>query len=155
MKKMKNNKFSFKNMFLIALLPSLLLLNACTKHFEEYNTDTNGITNDELKVDFNSIGAFYPSIENAFTGYNIIPMDVGEYLTGGTFAGYFMVTLPGANNTNYSLISGWSGYGMFQVGYNAVMSPINEIKRRGAETSAPDFWAIALILKVSGMQKVT
>ena len=155
MNDMKNIKFSFKNLTLIALLPLLLAINSCTKDFKAYNTDSNGITNAELKVDFNNIGGYFPSIENAFTANNMIPMDVGEYLTGGTFGGYFMVTLPGNNYTNYDLITGWSGYGMFQVGYNAVMAPISEIQRGGAETSAPDFWAVALILKVASMEKVT
>lgn len=133
----------------------LLIVTGCTKDFESYNTDTNGISDEQLNVDFNSIGAFFPSIQNAYTTNNMIPMDIGEYLTGGTFAGYFMFPNPGPNNTNYSMLEGWAGYGMFGVGYNAVMSPVNEIKRRGAETSAPDFWAIAQILKVFGMHKIT
>jgi hypothetical protein len=152
---MKNSKNIHRYIYAFILFFLLLVLDACTKNFEDYNTDSNGITDKQLEADFNNIGAFFPNIQNAFTANNMIPMDVGEFLNGGTFAGYFMVTLPGANNTNYDLIDGWAGYGMFDVGYNSVMSPINEIKRRGAETSAPDFWAIALILKVYGMHKVT
>jgi len=130
-----------------------LVLNACTKDFESYNTDSNGISDEQLEADFNSIGALYPSIQQAYS--NTLPMDVGEFLTGGTFAGYFMVTLPGSNYTNYDLIDGWGSFGLFDLGYNSIMSPINDLKRRGAETSAPDFWAVALILKVYGMHKVT
>ncbi len=152
---MKNIIYSFRSIMITVLLPLLLTISACTKNFETYNTNPNGITDEQLKVDFNNIGAFYPSIQKAFTVNNMIPMDVGEFLTGGTFGGYFMVTLPGANYTNYSLIAGWAGYGMFDVGYNSIMSPVNEIKRRGTETLAPDYWAIALILKVAGMQRVT
>lgn len=136
-------------------IAALIILSGCAKDFETYNTDTNGISDEELKVDFNNIGAFFPGIQNAFTINNMIPMDIGEFLTGGTFAGYFMFPNPGPNNTNYSILDGWAGYGMFGVGYNAIMSPVNEIKRRGAEASAPDFWAIALVLKVYGMHKVT
>lgn len=152
---MKNsiNRYRYIQVFTLFFLA--LALEACTKNFEDYNTDSNGISDKQLDADFNNIGAFFPNIQNAFTINNMIPMDIGEFLTGGTFAGYFMVTLPGANNTNYDLIDGWAGYGMFDVGYNSVMSPINEIKGRGTETSAPDFWAIALIMKVYGMHKVT
>jgi hypothetical protein len=35
------------------------------------------------------------------------------------------------------------------------MAPITEIKRRGAQSAAPDFWAVALILKVEAMHRVT
>ena len=152
---MKNYKYTFINIKACTLVALLLMMNACTKDFESFNTDTNSISDEQLKVDFNNIGAFFPSIQNAFTTNNMIPMDIGEFLTGGAFAGYFMFPNPGANNTNYSMLEGWAGYGMFGVGYNAIMSPVNEIKRRGAEASAPDFWAVALILKVYGMHKVT
>ncbi len=149
-------KLQYKLYHTILLMFAIsVFISSCTKDFESYNTDTNGISDEQLEVDFNNIGAFFPSIQNAFTINNMIPMDIGEYLTGGTFAGYFMFPNPGPNNTNYSMLEGWAGYGMFGVGYNAVMSPVNEIKRRGAETSAPDFWAIAQILKVYGMHKVT
>ncbi|MGN6493710.1 MAG: SusD/RagB family nutrient-binding outer membrane lipoprotein [Agriterribacter sp.] len=148
-------KLQYLRHYFISCAVASALLSGCTKNFESYNTDTNGVSDEQLMVDFNNIGAFFPSIENAFTANNMIPMDIGEFLTGGTFGGYFMFPNPGPNNTNYSMLEGWAGYGMFGVGYNAVMSPVNEIKRRGAETTAPDFWAIAQILKVYGMHKVT
>ncbi|HRP55466.1 RagB/SusD family nutrient uptake outer membrane protein [Agriterribacter sp.] len=137
---------------------TVLLFGACTKNFESYNKDPNGITDEQLQADFNSIGAFFPDIQNSVypsNGANTISADVVEIISCGSWGGYFMVTLPGVWNPNYFLFAGWEPYSFFGVGYNSIMSPINEIKRRGAETLAPDFWAVAQILRVAGMHKVT
>lgn len=155
---MKNIKFSFTGIVLMALLPSILAINACTKNFEAYNTDPNGITDDQLKVDFNNIGAFYPSIENAVTATGttqMINIELGDFMTGGAFGGYFQRCAPNLAINDYVFFGPFLQYGMFDLVYNSIMSPINEIKYRGAQTSAPDFWAVALILRVEGMQKVT
>lgn len=155
MNSMNNIKFSFKSLTPAAFLPLLLVINSCTKNFEAYNKDSNGITDADLQADFNNIGGFFPGIENAFVNYDYTSMQIGEYLTGGAFGGYFMFVNPNNNYTNYNLIAGWSSYGLFGVGYNAVMAQIGEIQRRGAAVSAREFWAVALILKVASMQKVT
>lgn len=154
---MKHIHFSIKRKALLALTPFLLLINGCTKNFPEYNSDTNGITDEQLKPDFNSIGAFFPALQNGIYPSNNgdgIAVDIA-FLSQGAWAGYTMGTFPGARNMNYSLFAGWEPFSMFSVGYNSVMSPVNEIKRKGAETEAPDFWAVALILKVAAMHGVT
>ncbi|MCO5241100.1 MAG: SusD/RagB family nutrient-binding outer membrane lipoprotein [Chitinophagaceae bacterium] len=136
----------------------LLLSSACTKNFESYNTDSIGITDAQLESDFNSIGAFFPNVQNSIypsNNSNLVAADVVEIISCGGWGGYFMITLPGVWNPNYFFFAGWESYSLFGVGYNSIMSPINEIKRRGAETLAPDFWAVAQILKVTGMHKVT
>lgn len=141
--------------FVTSVVVVSLVLSGCTKKFEEYNKDTNGITDEQLNADFNSLGAFFPAIQYAVHPHDVLPADVGEFLSGGSWAGYLMVSLPGTFNPNYHLFAGWESWGLFGVGYNQLLSPINEVKRRGAETLAPDFWAVAQILKVAGMHKVT
>jgi len=148
---MKNIKIFLKNSALIAILPLLLVINACTKNFEKYNTDPNGISEEQLQTDFNSIGAFFAAMQNPFS--SAIPLEVGDLGQGGTWAGYFMNIYPGADPVNYYLYGGT--YSLFNEGYNNIMSPVNEVKRRGAVETAPDFWAVALTLKVAAMQKVT
>jgi hypothetical protein len=150
---MKNIKFSFKNSILIALLP-LLAISACTKNFEKYNTDSNGITNAQLNIDFNSLGAFFPGIQNSFASDGTV-IDKGDLQSGGSFAGYFNTANAGTTRVCNYYLSQVEPYGIFNLGFNTIMSPVNEVRRRGARTSAPDFWAIALILKVAGMQKIT
>ncbi len=150
---MRNSYRSLQCLLLVTFF--FLVLTGCTKKFEDFNRDTNGITDDQLNADFNSIGAFFPAIQYAVHPHDVLPSDVGEFLSGGSWAGYLMVSLPGTFNPNYHLFAGWESWGLFGVGYNQLLSPINEVKRRDAETLAPDFWAVALILKVAGMHKVT
>lgn len=155
---MKKNKFSEKIIF-TALIISLFLISACTKDFEKFNSDPNGVTDDQLKPDNNSIGSFYPGIQYAI-GHNN-PSGAGvlaggfEYLVQGAYSGFVMCPLPGSLNFNYNLVVGWEPYSIFNFGYNAVMSQVNNIKRVGGTSIDPDFWAIAKILQVAYMDKVT
>ncbi|MBE9601892.1 RagB/SusD family nutrient uptake outer membrane protein [Pedobacter sp. MC2016-24] len=134
-------------------------LVSCTKNFEMYNTNPVAISDKELNVDFNDIGGFFPQVQKniyANDPASIVNMQLAQNLTGDQFSGYLALPQMGAsNNTTYNLLDAWGSFGYFNFGFNNVMGPINEIKRRGAETSSPDFWAIALILKVEGMHRVT
>ncbi|RYE18533.1 MAG: SusD/RagB family nutrient-binding outer membrane lipoprotein, partial [Sphingobacteriales bacterium] len=126
-------------------------ISSCTKNFEKYNTNPSGITDEELAVDFKSIGAFFASMQNPYS--SAIPLEVGDLGMGGTWGGYFMNIYPGPESVNYFLFGGQ--YSLFNEGYGNIMAPVNEIKRRGARESAPDFWAVALTLKAHNMQRVT
>ncbi|TAN21705.1 MAG: SusD/RagB family nutrient-binding outer membrane lipoprotein [Chitinophagaceae bacterium] len=138
---------------------AVLFLGSCTKDFESINTDSNGITNKELQVDFNNIGQFFPAIQQAFKVsdiHSLVSMDVGYYLGAGTYGGYFMKSYGGGQGPDtYTFTSGVLNEIMFNDGYNNLMAPINNVALRGARVSAPTFWAIALILQVAGMQKIT
>jgi hypothetical protein len=151
--KMKNIKISFRNIILAAILP-LVVISGCTKNFEKYNTNTNGITDAQLSIDFNSLGAFYPSIQNAWASDGTI-IDKGELQSPGSFSGYFNTANAGAVRVCNYFLPQVEPYGVYNLGFNSVMSPVNEVRRRGARTTAPDFWAVALILKVASMQKIT
>ncbi len=141
------------NTIKIGILLSILF-TSCTKKFEDYNRNTTGVTNEQLQADFNEIGAFFPSMAQSIQHMNHIAADI-EYLTAGSFVGYTMGGFGGTDYRTYFPNPSWDGYSKFDVGYNFTLSPISEIKRRGAEQKAPDFWAIALIIKVAGMHLVT
>ncbi|MGN7822613.1 RagB/SusD family nutrient uptake outer membrane protein [Chitinophaga sp. 22536] len=156
-------KFSFKlykPVAVIALAAGLLGLNACTKNFEEYNTDNTGLTEDALKPDFNYIGGFFPQIQSSiYFNFNNTNGDfqLQQNLMGDVYSGYLMPPnnfRGNINNMTYSLVDGWNA-SAFNLAYNNVMAPIYEVKRRGAAQTAPEFWAIALILKVEAMHRVT
>lgn len=148
---MKKNNFCFKSSIVIGLLSLLLGISACTKNFEKYNTNPSGITDEQLQVDFNSIGAFFAGMQNPYA--SAIPLEVGDLGMGGTWGGFFMMPWDIPESVNYYLYGGT--YSLFNEGYNNIMAPVAEIKRRGARESAPDFWAVALTLKVAAMQRVT
>lgn len=160
MKRIKtlNNKSTglaaFSKWFLVA--SCFILLAGCTKNFENMNTSNVGITPDELKADFNFIGQYYPSIQQHIFG------EEGDYqlcqnLNSDCYAGYYMSPDPfrgNINNQSYSLVDGWNSdvYGM---AYGSVMSPIIVNIKPAAQTAYPHYWAIALILEVQAMSRVT
>ena len=159
---MKNYNFSIKALVVTAIsFCSLLFNNGCTEQFEKFNTDSNGITDEQLKADFNTIGAFFPEIQYSVllnspspSFVNLVAPDI-EMLSSGSWSGYFMGSFQGSRNYNYFLFQAWEQFSLFGTAYNSVMSPVNEVKRRGAETLAPDFWSVALILRVATLHRVT
>ncbi|RAJ77458.1 SusD/RagB-like outer membrane lipoprotein [Chitinophaga dinghuensis] len=136
-------------------------MSACTKNFEKFNTDNTGINGDQLGPDFNGLGLYLKSAEMAI--YNFSgggdpnSFQVQQNLNADCFSGYFMSATPfasGVNNLNYGLVSGWNGEA-YKVGYLSVMSPILKLRSTGIEKNYPAVWAVALIVKVTAMSRVT
>ena len=144
---------SFKSTFFIV---TITLLFGCTKKFESFNTDPTGITKDQLKIDFNNIGLYYPGIQqNIFSNYGMYQLI--QNLNADNYCGYYQSADPfrgNINNQNYFLVSGWKDY-IYAVAYGDVMGPVRKIESEGTRTEAPDYWAIALILQVQAMSRVT
>lgn len=134
----------------------LILLAGCTKDFQKWNTDPTGITDKQLLPDFNNIGLYYPGIQQHIFG------EEGDYqltqnLNADSYAGYYMSPDPfrgNINNQSYALVDGWNS-DVFSMAYGQVMGPINTIASKGTRTQYPDFWAVALILQVQTMSRVT
>lgn len=145
--------------WIIALVAALGLAS-CTKSFEAYNTDNTTFSEDELKPDFQYIGAYFPEIQSSiYYNFNNTTWEyqLQQNLIADCYSGYMMSPDPfrgNISNLNYSLVDGWNGY-PFSLAYAHVMGPVAQVARKGARGSAPDFWAIALILKVEGMHRVT
>jgi len=160
MKRIKtlNNKSTglaaFSKWFLVA--SCFILLAGCTKNFENMNTSNAGITKQDLLFDFNFIGQYYPSIQQHIFG------EEGDYqlcqnLNSDCYAGYYMSPNPfrgNINNESYALVDGWNS-DVFGMAYGQVMGPININLKNAARTAYPHFWAIALILEVQAMSRVT
>lgn len=142
---------------ILALSAALgILINGCTKNFDVMNTDPSGVTNKELLPDFNSIGLYFPGIQQHIFG------EEGDYqltqnLNADCYSGYYMSPDPfrgNINNQSYALVDGWNA-DIYSMAYGHVMGPVNTIASKGTRTSAPDFWGIALILQVQAMSRVT
>ncbi len=120
------------------------------------NTDNSGITDAELIPDFNNIGLYYPGIQQHIFG------EEGDYqlcqnLNSDAYCGYYMSPDPfrgNINNQDYALVDGWN-LDVYGMAYGQVMGPINTLAKKGTRTSSPHFWAIALILQVQAMSRVT
>jgi hypothetical protein len=135
-----------------------ILLGGCKKNFDNLNTDASGITDKQLQPDFNYLGLWFPGIQQNIFG------EEGDYqlcqnLNSDAYAGYYMSPDPfrgNINNQSYALVDGWNS-DVYTMAYTKVMSPIIiQLNRKyKAPTSSPHFWAIALILEVQTMSRVT
>ncbi|MDF2431419.1 MAG: hypothetical protein JWP44_1050 [Mucilaginibacter sp.] len=142
----------------ILVAACVILLGGCTKNFEKMNTDASGITDAQLGPDFNYLGLWFPGIQQSIFG------EEGDYqlcqnLNSDSYSGYYMSPDPfrgNINNQSYSLVDGWNS-DIYTMAYTKVMSPIIiQLNRKyKAPTSSPHFWAIALILQVQAMSRVT
>ncbi|TDW95802.1 SusD/RagB family nutrient-binding outer membrane lipoprotein [Dinghuibacter silviterrae] len=142
-----NHSFRYRALLLL----SLAGLGGCTKNFDKYNTDNTGLTSSQFQI-----GKVYPGIQTAIFGEeNAYQLD--QNLNADCYAGYMMSPDPfrgNINNLSYSLVDGWN-QNPWNDAYTLAMGPINAIEKAGIPASAPDFWAIALILKVETMDRLT
>jgi len=132
-----------------AILYLLLLftVTGCTKDFENKNTDPTGIPNSQLPIT-----SLFPPLQSAvFHNYQ-----TAQNLSADGFSGYMMSPTPfrAIYDLNYGLFDDWNKNG-FNDAYLLVMSPINRMASLGLKQSSPDLWAIALIMKVEAMHRVT
>jgi len=141
---------------MVSVVMVAALLSACTKNFKKYNTDTTGVTDAQLLPDFNSIGAFYPAMQQSLIPLNDpTTADIGEYLEAGNYSGYIGSGFVGVDHRTYNHLTAWDGYSLFNFYYNNTMASLNEVRRKKGRETAPDFWGVGLILKVGGLHKVT
>lgn len=135
----------------------IMLGSACTKNFEDLNTDPYGITNESLKQDYNIVGALYkPMLMNIYTYDPVWKFQLQQNLLGDVFSGYLMIPTPfrgNSNNTNYDLVDGWNGF-PWSIAYTNIMNNALTIKTR-AETDLPHFYAWSLIIKVEAMHRLS
>lgn len=136
--------------YLVALgLLITLGLNSCTKNFDKFNTDQTGIPDKDLKVPT----LFIPLEQQIFQNYQ-----VAQNLNADAYAGYACPPQTFGRslyNMNYVFVDGWNATAFNQI-YTNIIGPIkNKIAPLGIQTSLPDFWAIALLLQVEAIDRVT
>ena len=158
--KLYNKMKSHRSGLLIAVAALVTGLSACTKNFESYNTDNTGVSNGQFGPDYNALGLYLKSaqmaIYNFSGGGDPNSYQLQQNLNADCYSGYFMTpnAFGNANNTNYSLVSGWNGE-TYKAGYLSVMSPILSLKATGIEQKTPAVWAVAQIVQVTAMARVT
>jgi hypothetical protein len=153
---MKNKVFS-------AVLCSVLAagaLSSCTNSFEDWNTNPNEVTPDEMLQDNLATGANYSTMQR---GVFTVGKDNGgtyqitQMLTGDIFAGYF-ADLKGTYNIgnlhldHYYMVSHW--YNMpFAQANTRIMEPYRQICTFADENSVDR--AMATVVRVFGMHRIT
>ncbi len=134
----------------------LLFQSSCTKKFDGYNTNRYNATDSLLKIDGEGLGTFIVPMQLAIFSTTNYLYQLQQNLNADIYSGYMMSGDPfngGNNNTNYGLVPGWNS-APFNIGFQNVMANWLQISKR-ATTTQPDFLAIADILKVEGMHRVT
>src|ERR1700754_3387971 len=143
-----NIKFNSGTTIVAALL--LMGASSCTKNFESYNTNPTSLTGDQSLSILSQ--AYGPLQQAIYADYQ-----TAQNLNADGYAGYFTSPTPFSSSLNdqtYTLIDGWSR-SAFTDQYNQVMSPVAKIAQAGIPTSHPDMWAVALLIQVEAMDRVT
>src|SRR5690349_4541069 len=138
-------KLKTRDGLLFLFLTAWLMLAGCTDNFEEFNTDPTGIPDDELDI----ASAFRPLQRKIFDEYQ-----TAQNLSADAYSGYMMSPTPfrADYNLNYSFVDSWNRNG-FNAMYTGIVAPIRKMASVGTRTKYPDFWAIALIVKVEAMHR--
>src|ERR1700761_6445933 len=134
----------------VFVIAASLAFTGCTKNFEKFNSNPNSLSPGQ-SISIAST-AFGPIEQAIYSNYQI-----AQNLSADAYAGYMMSPTNfrgGLNNLKYSLVDGWNLTG-FNDEYNLVMSPVNQIAKAGARTAQPDLWAVALLIQVEAMDRVT
>ena len=147
--------FTKKSRALWLAILAVLVVTSCTKEFKVYNTNPNAVTEAQLKGDGQNVGGFFPDMETSVMRIVDWEYQVQQNLNADFFSGYMMSAdaFGGNNNTTYALRSDWNT-SAFDEPNQHIMSNWLQIKNR-AQTSTPDFYAVALIIKVEAMHRVS
>lgn len=133
-----------------------LITSSCSENLD-INDNPRNITQDELEVDFQHVGARYkPVFENIYQYAPAWSYQLQQNLNADVYSGYLTNPRPfiaGANNTTYNLVSGWNNF-IWSVPYGNVMNNVDFIVKNTGE-EFPTLYSTALILKVAAMHRVT
>lgn len=164
---MINKRYSYKKLLLLCAGISLLATIGCTDKFDEWNTNPHQATEEMMNRDDLAVGAFFVQMQrNVFvlenlasdgTGIGADTYQVIDNLAGASFAGYTGATNIWFSNSNfltYNMMVDWRDKAFGHM-YLYVMSPWNEIIKKTTEQGRPQVAALADIVKVLAMSRIT
>ena len=146
----------------IAVMAAAMLITSCTGEFDKWNTDHNSATEEDMTHDNLNTGAFFAQMEhNVF----IVGLDKGgafqieDMLTGGLFSGYFSnikasYDVGALHNAHYLLPDKWVNQ-PFGDTYTNLMQPWLSLKINAEKAETPSVTALANVVKVLGMSRLT
>lgn len=144
------------------------IMSACTDSFDDINTNKHQATDEMLETDNLKVGAFFTQMETRVVlfkdgitpengGSESSDYQVAQNLTADAFAGYAGLT-GGWSNGDYTGVYFWKrGWydQMFTRGFSQVMPAWQSIDKSSKEMNLPIVGAIADIVKVEAMHRVT
>src|ERR1700761_4139835 len=144
-----------KSSILCACILSLLVISSCTKDFKSFNTDPSKVTQGQATGDLQYLGGFIPDMEENIASPVDYIYQVQQNLNADIFSGY--MASPdfgfGPNNATYFMRYDWNNQA-FDLGNNNILKDWLKIRQLARPQDA-HFVAIALILKVEGMHRIT
>ena len=160
-----NKSIKYSRLFAVATVAALSF-SACTKPFEEINTNPLKPQEHHLESDGLQSSAFMPSLQ--LTAY--LPVATGgtgaanNYqvsfnLTADSWAGYMAprdAKWPGRNLSQFYFDVGWTD-GTFRNVTQSILSPWLQTKKVAFDIESPNkgLWGIAQITKIMGMHRAT
>lgn len=144
-----------RNIILICITFSLL--PACTRNFEDINTNPYDVYDDELQADFKLLGdPLVQSMLNILSVHDVSVAQLQQNLMGDVYSGYMMTPNPfqdNRNNITYDLLDNWND-DAWLTAYGNVMPNCKFVMDR-SRGKYPDFYAWAQILRVLAMHRVS
>ncbi len=128
-------------------------ISGCTKNFQGYNTDPTGLPNSSLQVNTLFIPLEQEIMYMTDDGYQ-----TGQNLNADMYAGYSMPDQTfgqALDNANYVFIDGWNSEAFNSIYVNLIGPIKNKLGNSGVQVTQPDFWAIALIVEVEAIDRIT
>lgn len=135
---------------------------ACTGRFREMNQDKAGMTDEDMRIDFNQLGFPLGTIQQGiYFNYDFgkgknWPYQIMQNLSADMFSGYMHDYKPlngGSHNSDYNLQDGWNGT-FWENTYAYIFPQIKKLED-SCRDSFPDFYAVTKILKVFLMHRVS
>lgn len=135
---------------------------ACTGRFKDLNTDNTGITDEDMRVDWNHIGIPLGVIQQGiYFNYDFgkgknWTYQLMQNLNADMFSGYMHDYKPlngGSHNSDYNLQDGWNGT-FWGYTYSYIMPQVKRLED-STRIKHPFFYAITKILKVELMHRVS
>lgn len=154
--------FSKNRLFFISVWSIVFAVTSCTDHFRSLNTDKSGITEEEMKIDYNNLGILLGIVQQGiYFNYDYgkgknWPFQLMQNLNADMFCGYMHDAKPlngGTHNSDYNLQDGWNS-SLWNNTYAYILPQIKRLEKT-AYFEHPTFYGITKILKVEVMHRVT
>lgn len=135
---------------------------SCTDGFRDINTDPSGITDGDMKIDFNHIGIPLDIIQQGiYFNYDFgkgknWPYQIMQNLNADMFSGYMHDYKPhngGSSNSDYNLQDGWNGTDWGYT-YAYILPRIKKLED-STFVDFPAIYAVTKILKVEVMHRIS
>lgn len=153
-----------KKKYITTLLAgTAFVLGSCTGSFEKFNTDETGFPDEKQEMDYNTMGIALKIVQQGiYLNYNWgdgqdWTWQIAQNLNADLFAGYFAPNGDFSQGTNcniyYNLNDGWCSKG-WEYTYGYILPQVKKVEE-ATEESRPDLYAIAKILKVELMHRIS